>query len=657
MARSAPHRASRRRQSSVAVSVDGERWFLLNASPDVREQLDCLPGPIPAGVRHVAVEGIVATDAELDHTLGIVLLREARRLHLYVTHAVRRILERDSRILPITQAFAQVEVTEMVLEESIPLRYRDGTLVLETEFETDEGVVRIVDAMPVRDEHVNILRVVHGVRGKVRMATELVVRFDYGSTVPWVRNRDGVIVAIGGPDALSLHTPVDLEPVDLCHRGEFTVAEGEVVPFTLSWFPSHHSVPRVVDPSRSIAETTAWWRRWSAQSTYDGEWAALVNRSAITLKALTYAPTGGIVAAPTTSLPEWIGSVRNWDYRYCWLRDATFSLYALISVGYEDEARRWRDWLVRAVAGAPNQLQIMYGPAGERRLTEATLEWLPGYERSSPVRIGNAASEQFQLDVYGEVADALHATERAGVPADPEIWPVQEALLEFLEDAWRRPDEGIWEVRGGRRQFTHSNVMAWVAFDRAVKGVEELGADLDIDRWKAAREEVHRDVCANGYDADRNTFVQSYGSKALDASLLMIPLVGFLPPDDPRVAGTVAAIQRELVTDGFVQRYISEGGVDGLPPGEGVFLPCSFWLADNLALMGRVDEARAIFERMTGLCNDVGLISEEYDPVARRMLGNFPQAMTHVALINSACNITGTSGPARSRSGLLRPSA
>jgi GH15 family glucan-1,4-alpha-glucosidase len=532
-------------------------------------------------------------------------------------------------------------------------RYREGTLVLESEFETPDGIVRVTDLMPVRDEHVNLVRLVQGVRGRVQMTTELVIRFDYGSVVPWVRNREGVLVAIGGPDALALHSPVKLEPHDLLHRAEFTVGERDVVPFLLHWFPSHHTVPRDVDASRAAAETTAWWRRWSSRSTYQGEHSDLVHRSAITLKALTYAPTGGIIAAPTTSLPECIGGVRNWDYRYCWLRDATFSLYALLSVGFEDEARRWRDWLVRAVAGSPSQLQIMYGSAGERRLTELTLDWLPGYEASAPVRIGNAASDQFQLDVYGEVADVLHATVRAGVPPDPETWPVQRAVLEFLEGRWREPDEGIWEVRGGRRQFTHSNVMAWVAFDRAVKSIEELGAPLDdVARWKSAREEVHRDVCEHGYDAARNTFVQAYGSTELDASLLMIPLVGFLPPDDPRVAGTVAAIQRELVTDGFVQRYQTEQGVDGLPPGEGVFLPCSFWLADNLALMGRHDEARAIFERMTTLCNDVGLISEEYDPDGKRMLGNFPQAMTHVALINTACNVSGARGPARTRSGL-----
>jgi GH15 family glucan-1,4-alpha-glucosidase len=361
------------------------------------------------------------------------------------------------------------------------------------------------------------------------------------------------------------------------------------------------------------------------------------------------------VAAATTSLPEWIGGVRNWDYRYCWLRDATFSLYALISVGYIDEARRWRDWLRRAVAGSPDQLQIMYGPAGERRLTEFELPDLSGYEGSAPVRIGNAASNQFQLDVYGEVADAFHVARRAGVEADAEMWSMEAAMLQFLETCWEDPDEGIWEVRGDRQHFTHSKVMAWVAFDRAVKGIEKFGLDWDLEHFKAVRDAVHAEVCAQGFDADRNTFVQAYGSKALDASLLMIPLVGFLQPDDPRVAGTIAAIERELLCDGFVQRYETSEGVDGLPPGEGVFLPCSFWLADNLALTGRVDEARALFERLVALCNDVGLISEEYDPKAGRLLGNFPQAMTHVALINTACNLSGKVGPARSRAGGAPP--
>jgi len=534
-------------------------------------------------------------------------------------------------------------------------RYRDGTLILETDFETPDGAVRIIDFMPVRDEHVDVVRIVRGLRGRVSMRMELVVRFDYGSIVPFVQRARGRLEAIGGPDAVLLQTPVHARGENLRHEAEFTVSAREEVPFVLTWYPSHLEPPPFHDAKKALARTAAWWKRWSKRSTYRGEWSELVNRSAITLKALTYEPTGGMIAAATTSLPEWIGGVRNWDYRYCWLRDATFSLYALLSLGYEHEARQWRDWLMRAVAGSPEKLQIMYGPAGERRLTELEIPWLPGYEGSAPVRVGNAASGQFQLDVYGEIADALHATLRSGIPPDRRLWPIEEMVLNFLEGAWREPDEGIWEVRGGRRHFTHSKVMAWVAFDRTIKGVEERGLDLDTTKWKALRDEVHRQVCDEGFDAERNTFVQSYGSKALDASLLMIPLVGFLKPDDPRVAGTVAAIQRELMCDGFVQRYETEGAVDGLPPGEGVFLPCSFWLADNLALMGRSDEARDVFERLAGLCNDVGLISEEYDPNAGRLLGNFPQAMTHVALINTACNLTGAVGPARSRSGIGSP--
>jgi GH15 family glucan-1,4-alpha-glucosidase len=507
--------------------------------------------------------------------------------------------------------------------------------------------------MPIHDDHVDVVRLVEGLSGQVQMHTELTVRFDYGSIVPWVRASDGVLDAIAGPDAIALHTPIKLQGADLRHRAEFSVSKGEAIPFVLTWYPSHHDRPRGLEARRAIAETTAWWLEWSERSTYEGEWAELVNRSAITLKALTFAPTGGIVAAPTTSLPEHIGGVRNWDYRYCWLRDATFSIYALISVGYVDEARRWRDWLVRAVAGTPDRLQIMYGPAGERRLTELEIPWLPGYESSAPVRIGNAATLQFQLDVYGEVADAFHATDRAGVAPDPDVGPLQRAMLGFLEDGWRDPDEGIWEVRGPRQHFTHSKVMAWVAFDRAVKGIEAMRLDWDLDKAKALRDAVHAEVCAQGFDAERNSFVQSFGAKALDASLLMIPLVGFLPPDDPRVMGTVDAIQRELLRDGcFVHRYLTDDGADGLPPGEGTFLPCSFWFADNLALMGRIDEARALFERLIALCNDVGLISEEYDPDTGRLLGNFPQAMTHVALINTACNLSGEVGPARTRSGM-----
>jgi GH15 family glucan-1,4-alpha-glucosidase len=410
-------------------------------------------------------------------------------------------------------------------------------------------------------------------------------------------------------------------------------------------------VPHAPDPLLAVTRTTAWWQQWSEHSTYAGEWKELVDRSAITLKALTYAPTGGLVAAATTSLPEWIGSVRNWDYRYCWLRDATFSLYALVSLGHVDEARDWRDWLLRAVAGSPEQLQIMYGAGGERRLTELELDWLPGYEASAPVRIGNAASRQFQLDVYGEVFDAVHVAAKVGLEPDHRILPIQRAMLDFLQDGWRDPDDGIWEVRGPRRHFTHSKVMAWVAFDRAIKAVDRLHLDYDRERLHALCHEVREDIMTNGFDDERGSFVQSYGSTALDASLLMLPLVGFVDADDPRMLGTVAAIERELLTDGFVQRYATEAGVDGLPPGEGVFLPCSFWYADNLALVGRTAEARALFERLVGLTNDVGLLSEEYDPASGRLLGNFPQAMTHVALINTAANLSGSIGPARSRSG------
>ena len=427
-------------------------------------------------------------------------------------------------------------------------------------------------------------------------------------------------------------------------------APGEKVPFVLSWFPSHHrEVAETIDPLRALGRTTAWWQDWSSRSTYDGEYADVVQRSLVTLKALTYAPTGGIVAAPTTSLPEWPGGVRNWDYRYCWLRDATFTLYSLTLAGYTREAVAWRDWLLRAVAGDPAHLQIMYGAAGERRLTEYEVDWLPGYEGSRPVRVGNAASAQFQLDVYGEVFDSLHQTRQLELAEDPNVWALQLAILEFLEGAWKQPDEGIWEVRGGRRDFTHSKVMAWVAFDRAVRAVEHFGLEGPVDRWRAAADEVHREVCDRGFDAERNTFTQSYGSKALDASTLMIPLVGFLPPGDPRVAGTVEAIERELVVDGFVTRYDSSGGVDGLPAGEGVFLPCSFWLADNLCMVGRRDDGLALFERLRALTNDVGLLSEEYDPAARRMLGNFPQAFTHVSLVNTAANLTRAVSPARHR--------
>jgi GH15 family glucan-1,4-alpha-glucosidase len=532
-------------------------------------------------------------------------------------------------------------------------RYRDHTLVLETEFDTPEGSVRIVDFMPIRDQTVDVIRIVEGVRGSVPMRMHLTIRFDYGQTIPWVHDIGGVLAAVAGPDALVLKTPVETHGVGHATVAEFTVRRGQHVPFALAWYPSHQGVPHLTNPTWALGRTELWWHNWAKKWTYEGEWPEAVQRSVITLKALTYAPTGGIVAAPTTSLPEWIGSVRNWDYRFCWLRDATFTLLALIHAGYEDEAKAWRRWLLRAAAGEPSDLQIMYGPAGERRLTEWEVPWLPGYEGSKPVRIGNAASEQFQIDVYGEVVEALYESRRSAVAEhDVDAYNLGVALLKFLEDGWKQPDDGIWEVRGPRQHFTHSKVMAWVAFDRAVRLLEEYGDESDTPvaaHWRAIRDEVHAEVCAKAYDADRKTFVQAYGSSNLDAALLMMPLVGFLPATDERMQGTVHAIQRELTTDGYVARYTTETVVDGLPPGEGVFLPCTFWLADNLALMGRVDEARALFERLVGLANDVGLLAEEYDPETKRQLGNFPQAFTHVALVNSAYNLSHLEGPARHR--------
>jgi GH15 family glucan-1,4-alpha-glucosidase len=532
-------------------------------------------------------------------------------------------------------------------------RYRDGTLVLETEFDTPDGSVRITDFMPIRDNTVDVIRIVEGLHGHVPMRMHLTIRYDYGDVIPWVRDIGGALTAVAGPDALLLHTPIETRGVDRSTVAEFTVGRGQRVPFVLTWYPSNESVPHPKNATESLARTTSWWHDWAKETTFAGEWADQVQRSLITLKALTYAPTGGIMAAPTTSLPEWVGGVRNWDYRFCWLRDATFTLLALIHAGYEAEAKAWRQWLLRAVAGEPSDLQIMYGPAGERRLTEWEVDWLPGYEGSKPVRVGNAASEQYQLDVYGEVIDALYQSRRSAV-ADHEVnaWNLAVALLGFLEDGWRQPDEGIWEVRGPRQHFTHSKVMAWVAFDRVVRMIDDYGDEgyaPNAARWSAIRDEIHAEVCAKAYDADRNTFVQSYGSKNLDAALLMMPLVGFLPVSDERIRGTVEAIQHGLTTDGFVARYSTDEKVDGLPPGEGVFLPCTFWLADNLALMGRVDEARALFQRLLGLANDVGLLAEEYDPVAKRQLGNFPQAFTHVSLVNSACNLSGLTGPAQRR--------
>jgi GH15 family glucan-1,4-alpha-glucosidase len=517
-------------------------------------------------------------------------------------------------------------------------RYQGDTLVLETDYRTDDGVVRVVDCMPPRQSDPDVARVVQGVRGRVPMRMELTIRFDYGSIVPWVRHGAGTLHAIAGPDSVWLRTPVPVYGQNLTTLADFTVAEGERAPFMLTWHASHRPAPRRIDPVRALGDTEAWWGEWASGIDYVGGWQDAVIRSLLTLKALTYAPTGGIVAAPTTSLPEQLGGVRNWDYRYCWLRDATFTLSALMLAGLTDEAKAWREWLLRAVAGQPRQMQILYGVAGERRITEQELDWLAGYQGSRPVRVGNAAVNQFQLDVYGEVMDALYLGRHIGLEMDETAWDFQRALLEFLESNWREPDEGIWEIRGPRRHFTHSKVMAWVALDRAIKAVELLGHDGPVDRWRGMRRELHDEVCREGYDSQRDAFVQYYGADHLDASLLQIPLVGFLPAGDPRVKGTVAAIQRELMVDGLVHRYPPEGSqsVDGLPPGEGTFLACTFWLADNLALMGRRDEALAIFERLLTLRNDVGLLAEEFDPASGHHLGNFPQAFSHVALVNTA---------------------
>jgi len=530
-------------------------------------------------------------------------------------------------------------------------RYRPGTLILETDFETDSGAVRLIDFMPPRDSSPDVVRIVQGLRGQVRLRMELVIRFDYGSIIPWLRSLDGVLCAVGGPDSLYLHTPVETHAEHLTTVAEFVVSPRDRVPFVLTWNPSHRPMTAPTDAERALADTEAWWKDWSGRCTYTGPYREQVLRSLITLKALTYAPTGGIVAAPTTSLPEALGGVRNWDYRYCWLRDATFTLYSLMAAGYRDEARAWRDWLLRAAAGDPAQLQIMYGPAGERRLTELALDWLPGYEGSAPVRIGNAAVRQLQLDVYGEVMDTLHQARRIGIEGDEFSWDLQRNLLDYLETGWNQPDEGIWEVRGPRRHFTHSKVMAWVAVDRAVKDIEAYGLPGDVERWKRLRETIHEEVCKKGYDPDRRSFVQYYGGRELDASLLMIPLVGFLPPGDERVRATIEAIERELCHDGFVLRYQTSASrhVDGLPPGEGVFLACTFWLADNYWLLGRHDKARRLFERLLAVCNDVGLLSEQYDPHTRRLLGNFPQAFSHVSLVNTAFNLSADIGPAEHR--------
>jgi len=521
-------------------------------------------------------------------------------------------------------------------------RYRGDTLVLETELACDEGVVRLIDFMPPRGEAPDVVRIVEGVEGTVPMKMRMSIRFDYGSIVPWVRRKDEGLHAVAGPDALLLATPIDLVGRNLHTEAEFDVAPGDRVPFVLTWFPSNQDLPQHTDAEQALVDTDSFWREWVTDCVHVGRFREPLVRSLVTLKALTYAPTGGIVAAATTSLPEALGGVRNWDYRYCWLRDATLTLLALVRAGYDGEARAWRDWLLRAIAGRPGEVQIMYGIAGERRLTEVELEWLPGYERSTPVRIGNAASQQRQLDVYGEVLDALYHARLSGLEPSKDAWALIRKLLQWLEKGWREPDEGIWEVRGPRRHFTHSKVMAWVAFDRAIRMIEEDGLGGPVDRWRALREEIHDEVCREGLSEKLGAFTQSYGLDRLDASLLMIPLVGFLPADDERVVATVAAIERELVEDGLVTRYRADEentDVDGLPPGEATFLPCSFWLAQVYALQGRLDEAEKLFERLLGLRNDLGLLSEEYDVKAERLVGNFPQAFTHLTLVDAALTL------------------
>jgi GH15 family glucan-1,4-alpha-glucosidase len=529
-------------------------------------------------------------------------------------------------------------------------RYRENTLILETEIETDDGAATVIDFMPPRGEASDLVRLVVGRRGRVAMCTELVLRFGYGSIVPWVtRLDDGSLRAIAGPDMVVLRTNVALHGERLTTTGRFIVTAGETAAFVMTYSASHLPVPKPVDAIAALAETELFWREWASRCTYGGQWSDAVLRSLLTLKALTYRPTGGIVAAPTTSLPERITGVRNWDYRFCWLRDATLSLLALMDAGYYEEAAAWRDWLLRAAAGSPSQLQIMYGIAGERHLPELTIGWLPGYERSAPVRIGNAAHGQLQIDVFGEVLDALYQARAGRLDGSAESWQLQQALVRHLETVWELPDEGIWEVRGPRQHFTHSKVMAWVAVDRAIKSARQFNLPGPVERWSALRARICDDVCTQAWDSELGSFVQAYGSKALDASLLLMALVGFLPASDPRVRGTVEAIERRLMVDGLVLRYDTTATDDGLPVGEGAFIACSFWLADNYALLGRYNDARRMFERLLDLRNDVGLLSEQYDPRTGRHLGNFPQAFSHLALVDTAFNLAHAERPAEQR--------
>lgn len=535
-------------------------------------------------------------------------------------------------------------------------QYREGTLVLETSFENEQGEVLLQDFMPIRGKYSDLVRIVRGVRGTVEVCMELVLRFDYGRSVPWVtRLEDGTLRAISGPDMVVLRTNAPLRGENLSTMSEFTLSPGESFSFVLTYAPSYQALPQPIKPEHELELTTKFWREWigkidCSRNRYEGAYEEAVKRSLITLKALTYAPTGGIVAAPTSSLPERIGGSRNWDYRYCWLRDATFTLLSLMNAGYYEEAGAWRDWLLRAAAGSPDQVQIMYGVRGERHLLEWEVDWLPGYEGSRPVRVGNAASQQLQLDVYGEVADALLHAELGGLPSRKTDLDLQDALTDHLAGIWQEPDDGIWEVRGGRQQFTYSKVMAWVAFDRAVQMAERAQQEDKARRWRELRDKVHEEVCSKGFNLKLNAFTQVYGGDALDASLLLMPLVGFLPVEDARIKGTIAAIEKNLMSDGLVQRYHTRESKDGLPPGEGSFLACSFWMVSAMNLAGRRDEARALFERLLSLRNDVGLLAEEYDLKSGRQVGNFPQALSHIALVNSAFEFMRVNNPAEQRS-------
>jgi GH15 family glucan-1,4-alpha-glucosidase len=542
-------------------------------------------------------------------------------------------------------------------EARISRRYRPKTLILETRFETPEGAATLIDFMPPRGRHSNVVRIVVGERGRVPIATKVVFRFGYGAIVPWMtRMEDGAYRAIAGPDMVLLRTPVHLRGENLTTVGNFSVAAGDTIPFVLTYCSSNHPPPAARDPTSSLEATEAFWLDWTGKCSAGGPWHDAVVRSLIVLKALTYAPTGGIVAAPTTSLPERLGGVRNWDYRFCWLRDATLTLLAMMHAGIYWEAQAWRDWMLRAVAGSPDQIQPLYGISGERRLNEWVVPWLPGFSNSRPVRVGNDAHRQFQLDVFGEVMDANHQARRSGLATTDSGWRVQVAMLDHLARVWFEPDEGIWEIRAERRHFTYSKVMAWVAFDRAIKSVESFGLEGPVARWRKLRAQIFAEVCERGFDAELGSFVQSYGSKKVDASLLLLPTVGFLPVSDPRISGTVSAIEQRLLVNDFVLRYETSEALDGLPPGEGVFLACSFWLVDVYVLQGRREDAERLFKRLIGLCNDVGLLSEEYDPAARRLIGNFPQAFSHVGLINSAFNLTRSLIPVEQRRQGCEPS-